>query len=177
MRNWTRTALIALIALVAIGGALSLVNDSKPEPVGKSSTYNEGLCLEAGVAIVIDFGSSAGLDSITRCAKNFEGSGWDLFAATNVEVLGTNQYSVGFVCRIENFPDAAVQDCKDTPTYLEGSWGYYLLDESGSWRVSGRGSSAGEPKCGLAEGWRFIEAGESIGDLVPRVEITPKECS
>lgn len=177
MRHWTRIALIALIALVAIGGALSLANDSKPEPKENTSSYSEGFCPEDGVAIVIDFGSSAGLDPITRCASNFEGSGWDLFAVTKIDVLGTDQYSVGFVCRIENFPDPEVQDCKDTPTYLEGSWGYYLLDESGSWRVSGIGSSASKPKCGLAEGWRFIEAGENIGDLAPRVEITPKECT
>lgn len=175
MRQWTRAALLGLIALVAIGSALSLLEES-PKSI-TNYTSSAGECVEDGVSLVIDFGTSGSNPVITRCAIDFEGSGWELFEATQTVVQGTSQYPVGFVCRIENFPTPETQDCLDTPQYSEGSWGYFLLDENGNWKVSGIGSAQRKTKCGLAEGWRFIEAGEDIGSLQPRANITPRKCS
>lgn len=169
MFSRTRAALIALLLLVAVGGALSWEFE-KTEPESSQTVvpnFVEGECTSNGVTLVIDFGTDSNLDSIVRCAQNFEGSGWDLFAATEIEAIGTDAYPVGFVCRVENYPSSGQQDCADTPKYSEGSWGYYFVNGSGYWQVSGVGAAAREPECGYAEGWRFLLPGENIGELVP----------
>jgi hypothetical protein len=175
MRSQTRTALIALLLLVVVGGALSWAFEENAEPIRETS-FSHGSCQQDGVTLVIDFGTSSTLEPIIRCAENFQGKGWDIFSATEIEVEGTKQYPAGFVCRISGFPDPEIQDCQDTPQYSEGSWGYYLLDDQGNWRVSGVGSLQRSAECGLGEGWRFVEPGESVGEVAPRVKLERRYC-
>lgn len=178
MFSRTRAALLALLLLVAVGGAISWEFNDQENPQSESiaSKFSEGECASNGVTLVVDFGTDSGLPMIVRCANEFSGSGWDIFAATDVEVLGTDNYPTGFVCRLENYPSQDIQDCADTPKYSEGTWGYFLLNEKGEWQVSGVGSAAREPECGFAEGWRFILAGEDIGSLAPSVTPTIASC-
>jgi hypothetical protein len=186
MRLPTRLALIGLLLLVAIGGGFAALSGSKDQgslvsedSIAESVIPNwvEGPCLEDGVTLVVDFGTDAQLDSLVRCAIGFEGSGWDLFAATEIPVAGTKQYPIGFVCRINNYPDLQTQDCNDTPSYMEGSWSYFLKTSSEiSWKVSGIGSASREPLCGEVEGWRFLQSGEGAMEFQPSEDVGTFAC-
>jgi hypothetical protein len=164
--------LSALILLVVAGSALSwalennVIETTSAKPVEVS--YSEGACEQAGVTIVIDFGDSAERDPILRCANDFVGNGWEVFQATAINVSGTNQYPVGFACRIENFPPSSEQNCMDTPKYSEGSWGYFVYTAESGWQVSQVGSAARDAQCGSAEGWLFIGPGQQDAGLLPK---------
>jgi hypothetical protein len=168
--------LLGLILLVAIGWVISwaleneVIQTSSPAEVAMN--FEEGSCEGSGVSVVVDFGAASEKETIVRCAKDFFGTGWDIFLATDLIVEGTKQYPVGFVCRIENFPNPTEQDCQDTPKYSEGTWGYFFLDKEVGWRVSGTGSASRTPECGSAEGWLFLAPGEQAGELTP--SITPE---
>lgn len=179
MPSATRIALIALVLLVAIGGAFSLSSSNQAQQPDADKAveenYSLGECTENGVSLVVDFGSASELDPIVRCAQDFEGSGWEIFQAVGLNVRGTVQYPIGFVCQIEGEPQA--EDCLDTPSYSDGSWGYYILKSESGWQVSGIGSASRQPKCGEAEGWRFLGAGESPGENMPSVVPKILSCS
>jgi hypothetical protein len=124
----------------------------------------------SGVSEFIDFGPGKKIKSF--CAFNFSGTGWDLLTST-AKVVGTSEYPTGFVCRIDGWPTAAMQDCKNTPTYAEGSWAYFLSNEDRSWSFSGTGATTHHPACGSSEAWVWVEAGgdptNAIPSLPPRV--------
>ena len=168
MRLSLRAVLLTLIALVAIGGLVSVL----PSGVGISKNWHEGSCKnEQGVTLVVDFGSSSNRDTLIRCAKGFSATGWDIFAATETAVVGTSQYPTGFVCRVEDLPNQDEQPCTSTPTYDQGNWAYFNAsqDSEGKWMFSSTGSQLRSPKCGSAEGWRFVEPKESQTESMPRV--------
>ncbi|MFM7014131.1 MAG: hypothetical protein ACKOXT_03965 [Actinomycetota bacterium] len=173
-----RPVLLSLLLLVVVGGVISYF---QPKDIPKSSVTVENFaqdeCQQDGVTLVVDFGTNNKTETLVRCAIDFSGSGWELFKATGIEAEGTASYPIGFVCRIAGYPTELNQDCQDTPKYSEGSWGYYQLNEQGKWQVSGVGSAFSKPKCGLAEGWRFIEPGEDVADLAPRIIPEVRVCS
>jgi hypothetical protein len=140
-------------------------------------SYVDGVCDQNGVTLVIDFGASVGREPIVRCAIDFAGNGWEVFQATGIEVSGTNQYPVGFACRIENFPPSSEQNCLDTPKYSEGSWGYFVFTKGSGWQVSQVGSAARNTECGSAEGWLFIGPGQQDEELMPKPVPETVECN
>ena len=162
----------ALILLVVAGSVLSwaLENNVIETTANKEVevSYSEGACQQTGITIVVDFGDSAALDPILRCATGFVGTGWEVFQATAIEVTGTSQYPVGFACRIENFPPSTEQNCMDTPKYSEGSWGYFVYTAESGWQVSQVGSASRDAKCGSVEGWLFIGPGQQDAGLLPK---------
>lgn len=166
--------LIALIALCAIGSLLSLPAAvppyASPDP---KPTFSDGACLDDGVTEVVDFGPER--TPVVYCATNFVGSGWQLLAQ-RLEVEGTIDYPTGFVCRIEGVPSESDQDCANTPTYDEGSWVYFLADDSGKgWRLSGAGAGMRKPRCGTSEAWVF--SGPARPEKVyPSIEPTVFTC-
>ena len=163
--------LSALILLVVAGSVLSWAFENNVIETTSANqvevSYTEGACEQAGVTIVIEFGDSADRETIVRCAIDFAGTGWEVFEATAIDVKGTNQYPVGFACRIENFPASSEQNCMDTPKYSEGSWGYFVFTEESGWQVSQVGSAAKDPQCGSVEGWLFIGPGQQDSGLLP----------
>ena len=164
--------LSALILLVVAGSVLSWALDNKVIETTPAKqievSYREGACEQPGVTIVVEFGDSSEREPIVRCADNFIGNGWEVFQATAIDVIGTNQYPVGFACRIENFPSSSDQNCIDTPKYSEGTWGYFVFTEETGWQVSQVGSAARGAECGSAEGWLFIGPGQQDSGLVPK---------
>lgn len=164
--------LSALILLVVAGSALSWAFENNIiEPTSQEQievSYSDGACEQSGVTLVVDFGESVDRDPIIRCAIDFAGTGWEIFKATDVVVSGTDQYPVGFACRIENFPSSAEQNCIDTPKYSEGSWGYFLFTEESGWQVSQVGSAARDAECGSSEGWLFVGPGQQDAGLLPK---------
>jgi hypothetical protein len=163
--------LVALILLVVFGTVLTWAfeNDVISETSSRSTTvdFSEGSCKSNGVTVVVDFGQSVYRAPIIRCANNFQGTSWDVFKATGLEVDGTKQYPIGFACRIENYPTTTDQNCLDTPKYSEGSWGYFVYTEELGWKVSPVGSATRQAECGSAEGWLFIGPGRQDTGLLP----------
>jgi len=99
MRSRARLIVLsALILLVVAGSVLSwalennVIETTSAKQVEVS--FSEGACEQPGVTIVVDFGDSADLDPILRCANDFAGNGWEVFQATAIDVSGTNQYPV-----------------------------------------------------------------------------------
>ena len=165
------SGLSALILLVVAGSALSWAFENNIiEPTSKKQievSYSEGACDQDGVTLIVDFGESANREPLIRCAIDFAGTGWAIFEATAVAVSGTDQYPVGFACRIEDFPSSEEQNCVDTPKYSEGSWGYFVFKNESGWQVSQVGSATRTAECGSAEGWLFIGPGQQDAGLLP----------
>lgn len=180
MRLNLRVVLVALVALVAAGATVTaLMPQSSDKPSASGPTWFEGACSAArpGVTLAIDFGDAAGRDGAMRCVQNYQGNGWDVIPAAGFSVQGTDQYPTGFTCRIEGWPMVSAQDCADTPTYKEGFWAYYFASpDDSAWRFSGAGATQRTPECGGLEGWRFISAGESAGELAPRFDVHSFSC-
>ncbi len=181
MKLSLRTVLIALIALVAIGGLFSALSGVGPtaspsftpsESANQSREIIEGSqCSKQtpGVSIVIDFSGAA--DNLEFCQQGFEDKGWQLLANI-AEVEGTEQYETGFVCRINGWPARADQDCLDTPKYSEGSWAYFLSNSKHKWSYSGVGATFHKPACGSAEAWLWVPGSKSPTQSLP--SIAPK---
>jgi hypothetical protein len=172
--------LFGLVALVVLGSLWGALNPTTPSKSDKrdsaAATFVAGVCNEnrKGVTAVIDFGKARA--TLSYCAQNFSGTGWGLLAE-QVKVDGTLDYPTGFVCRIEGVPSVEDQDCKNTPTYAEGSWAYFVADEpSEGWVLSGTGASMRRPECGTSEAWVFT-SGKNIEQQKPSLEPVIFSCS
>ncbi len=170
-----RAVLISLIALVAIGG---LVATNGERPVGQNSEQAvfEGACTDQGTTLLIDFGPLSGRDPITRCVTGFTGTGWELFGAAGIKVTGTSEYPEAFVCRLEDFPAASIEDCLGTPGVKNGSWAYLYATgktDAGSWSRSPVGAATRMPGCGESEGWLFVEPGKNQQPNSPSISTKP----
>jgi len=172
MRLFVRLALVGLVALVAIGFLINRTSPSNQEST--PSAAKDGQCSESGTSLVIDFGSGSTRNPIEKCVSNFDGSSWKLFAAAGLEVSGTDQYPVGFVCRINGFPDESVENCINTPGSSTGSWAFFVAID-GKWEYSPVGAAGHKAKCGTAEGWRFLSPGEVLTSA-PRVKPITHSC-
>ena len=163
---------MGLVALVAIGLAWpGLTGGSKRslEPIEHQSKT---------VTLVIDFGDESGrpVESFDLTSIKGDAKGWDLFSAAGLDVLGTDQFPTGFVCRIEGWPGVESRDCADTPTFSEGHWAYYVTNTKlgSGWILSGQGAAMHEPKCAGYEGWSWVKGNEDA--QAPRFKPTHREC-
>ncbi len=168
-----RRVLIALVALVAIGGIWSALfaGSGQPKPSADSDKISGTL--------VIDFGKASGKPVETFDYELPSGStSWDIFNSESIEVEGTQNYPTGFVCRLKDWPTKADQDCADVPTYNEGSWAYYVTNpEFGDgWFMSGVGAATHTPICGGYEAWVWIAPGKSASSTLPNFEPAPRGC-
>lgn len=176
-----RPVLIGLVLLVAAVGLTRIVPSSPAGPsASATSGAVDGQCQKdrPGVTLIVDFGTDAGRDPIVKCALGFnvaggtvsnELSGWQLFSAVGVDVVGTTEYPVGFVCRVAGYPLKADQPCTSTPSYAQGHWAYFYAQAgNGSpnhWTFSGTGAADHKPACGSAEGWRFVTGKQTNGTV------------
>jgi len=182
MRLSLRTVLIALVALVAIGGLFSALSGVSPTA---SATPSETAAVEIiaetqctkttpGVSIVVEFSGAS--QDLEFCQQGFASDGWMLL--TNIaEVEGTEQYQTGFVCRINGWPAPADQDCIDTPKYSEGSWAYFLSNSKHGWSFSGIGSRFHKPACGSAEAWLWVPGSQSPSQSLPTIAPKTFKCA
>ncbi|NBS60737.1 MAG: hypothetical protein EBT26_01590 [Microbacteriaceae bacterium] len=160
------------MALVAIGFLLNRTSPTNPEV--RSSVVSVGQCVESGTSLVIDFGSNSDSSLIQKCVSNYSGTSWNLFAAAGLEVSGTEQYPVGFVCRINGYPTESAEKCTSTPGATTGSWAFFISN-AGKWEYSPVGSAGHRTKCGTAEGWRFLSPTEGL-TTPPRVKPIIHSC-
>ena len=119
---------------------------------------NTGSQSTGAVQLVIDFGSNSGKSTIESTVPNFRGTGWQLLTRAGLKVQGTDEYPNSFVCRINDWPAATEQNCRDTPTYSEGSWKYFIADKKlgSGWIASGIGAAAHQTGCDKAEAWLWV---------------------
>lgn len=170
MRIPLKSILLALIALVAIGSFASQLSETPDVSPTKPASSSGSMCHSNGVTLVVDFGENSKKEALVTCAQNFSGTGWEIFAESGLKVEGTSEFPSSFVCRIQGWPSAEIQDCFDTPTYAEGSWTYYNASGSGGWKLSGAGAATLKPECGTFEGWLFVEPGQDRNKVGPRIE-------
>jgi hypothetical protein len=187
-RKLLRATLIGLVALAgiatfwpALSSAVGFKVDWGSEPKHASmAAVAKGACAGKGVTVVVDFGTTGKKPLSTECVGMMTDplTGWEFISLFDHKVQGTDQYPSGFVCRIDGFPSVANQDCKDTPTYAEGTWAYYQASvaNGGVWKPSPVGAAMTHPSCGSYEGWRFIAAGESTAGERPRFTPKPFDC-
>lgn len=170
--------LITLVAFVGIGGVISTI-PSEVNSTAPAQNVRSGQCQsDAGVSLVIDFGTSSQREVKELCVSKFDSTGWALFAAAAVAVDGTSEYPTGFVCRLDSWPAPSVQPCTKTPTAAQGSWVYFVAAaDSATWQYSGQGAAMRTPGCGETDGWRFVEAGEVISQTTPRVQPSSLSCN
>jgi hypothetical protein len=168
-----RTVLFALVALVALGSLVAV------SPLtGQPHTSQSSDCTGSVNKLVIDFGPGSNIPPIKKCAQNFTGTAWELFAVTGMKVEGTAQYPTGFACRIEGYPSAHAQPCLNTPDGTTGSWAYYFATAATKqWRYSPIGAAMRKPACGDVEGWLFVAPSTNAAELTPSVEPDPVACN
>jgi hypothetical protein len=167
-----RAVLIGLISFVAIGSLVS-VNEGKH----KSNTpqVSSSPCVDSGVTLIVDQGGSQD-QVLIRCVKEFEGTGWNIFRAANLNVQGTAEYPESFVCRIADFPSEDSEACLATPSFTKGTWVYFnATAENAEWMRSGQGAASRKPGCGDYEGWRYITSAAQ-SNTAPRIEARPFKC-
>ena len=170
MRGILRVAFLALLTLVIVGAFWS---QNHAEHLA-----NKGAAETKFVTLVIDYGAKSG-----KPIQRFEvpdapanASGWDLFKFAGVRAEGTEQYPTGFVCRLNDWPSAAAEDCKQTPAYAKGHWAYFVTNRSlgSGWILSGQGAAAHIPDCGSFEGWSWIAGGAN--STAPRFDTKIRGC-
>lgn len=172
MRLFVRLTLVGLLALTALG--FWFTQQPKSGAVITQPTVSAGLCEGNGTSLVIDFGTDNPKETISKCVQNYSGNSWNLFEAAGLKITGTQKYPVGFVCRIEGFPNKSIEPCTETPGTTNGSWAFYIATDQ-SWEYSSYGASTHKTKCGQAEGWRYLLPGEEITE-VPRIEPLKNNC-
>ena len=168
-----RAVLFFLVLLVAAGGAITV---NSTEPAAPENSHSSGPCVAKGVTLVIDYGKT-GPATVVRCANNFSGNSWQLFAAVELLVQGTAEYPQSFVCRINDWPKN--QSCTSTPNPHTGYWKYFIATgENTSWQFSPVGAASRQPKCGDFEGWLYVsqDAQPAHEPAVPNVEPGAFKC-
>lgn len=180
MRLLVRLALLGLVGLVAIGFALNqwVQTDSNPTESPKSSVVVlNGQCETEGVSLVIDFGAEGDIQSLEKCVLNYTDTSWNLFEAAGTTVTGTSKYPIGFVCRIQGFPDEAQEPCLGMPNTKVGSWAYFVAPTgSKEWQYSTWGAANHKPACGTAEAWLFKLPSEDLEEP-PLIKPKTSVCS
>ena len=148
-----RQTLSRVGSVLAIAGAGVLLWSLSSGSFTHSGSESTG-----AVQLVIDFGSDSGKSTIESTVPNFRGTGWQLLTRAGLKVQGTDEYPNSFVCRINDWPEATEQNCRDTPTYSEGSWKYFIADKKlgTGWIASGIGAAAHKTGCGKAEAWLWV---------------------
>jgi hypothetical protein len=179
MRRFVRFSLIGLIALVGIGFAFNQwVQTDAPSDLNKKvPTVSEGLCESDGVSLLVSFGKASSLTDVSKCVTNYIGTSWDLFYAAGMEVSGTSKYPVGFVCRIQDFPNEEQEECRDTSNVSVGSWAYFIAQPGeDSWKYSIWGAATHQVACGSAEAWVFKYPNDDL-ESPPAEQPVTRVCS
>jgi hypothetical protein len=167
MRLSLRVVLVSLVALVAVGALISAPG-AKHQSV--KAHFTAGWCEVNGVSQTIEDATAT-----TRCATDFSGTSWELFAAAGNTVTGTSQYPIGFVCKVNGRP--AAQTCDHTPRYDEGTWAFFVAQpRETSWHYALTGASLHQTVCGSAEGWLWVPASSTPESSMPKTVPETRKC-
>lgn len=173
MRLSLRSVLIALIALVAVGGLIAAL-DSKRSVSNALSSTGKG-----SVQLVVEFGKDSNMRNIDVQVTDFAGTGWQLLEQAGFDVEGTADYPTSFVCRLDGWPTHQMEPCVNGPYGRTGHWSYWVTNaELGNgWIMSGIGAAAHRSKCGQSEAWIWVPAGEGSDQAKPKTPIRVAQCN
>jgi hypothetical protein len=108
----------------------------------------------SGVTVVVDFTAFGGTVQ-TRCAPGSQPSGIAALQNAGFIPVGTRRFGFAFVCRINDLPSAAQQDCVSTPPG-NAYWAYYhALAGATSWSYASSGPTVYAPPLGSIDAWAF----------------------
>jgi hypothetical protein len=109
---------------------------------------------KSGVTVVVDFTAfNKGVQ--TRCAPGSQTSGIAAMENAGFMPEGTARYGLAFVCRINDLPSTAQQDCAGTPP-ANAYWAYYhALEGATTWTYSTTEASSYVPPLGSIDAWAF----------------------
>lgn len=198
MRRALPVALAAALVLGAVAAPFAQAGESRPAGAGAlaaaprtallpSSRGHSGTCTTSrGVSVVVDFRELGG-STVRRCAlpdpgqSAFAGSGTDALRAAGLDVVGTDSYGLGIVCRLAGKPSASTtlqvagrdyrESCRTTPP-TGAHWGYWHTSSAkGSWQLSRYGAASRQAVAGGWEGWSFSLGRTS--DPAPRLAPAP----
>ena len=146
-----------LIALTL--SSLTLAGCTGGQTAAVTKSWTEGACSQdaPGVTLSVDYLG----DVQTHCALNYEGNGWNLFAAAGFKVQGTAKYPTAFACKIDGEPTSFKCDESDPQNSY---WGYYTVTD-GKWGYATTGASDHKSACGSFEGWVFMENENTVSHL------------
>lgn len=173
MRLSMRSVLIALIALVAVGGLIAALDTKRSVSNAQPST-GKGF-----VQLVVEFGADSNIRNIDVQVTDFAGTGWQLLERAGVDVEGTADYPRSFVCRLDGWPKHQMESCQTGPNGRTGHWSYWVTNaELGKgWIMSGVGAAAHRSKCGQSEAWVWVPAGKGSDQVKPQTRIRVAQCS
>jgi hypothetical protein len=108
----------------------------------------------SGVTVTVDF--TAFNDGVqTRCAPGSQSSGIAALENAGFMPEGTQRYGLAFVCRINDLPSTAQQDCVSTPP-ANAYWAYYhALAGATTWTYASSGPESYVPPLGSIDAWAF----------------------
>jgi hypothetical protein len=152
MKKLNAPLIVAAILGLGLSGCSAAI-----EPEKLPNQWISGACSpeKPGVTLATDFQGEVAI----RCARDFKGSGWELFQAVGMKVKGTAKYPNAFACQIDGLPAGA--PCDDS---AGAYWGYYL-GANGEWGYATTGASDQFSKCGSWEGWVYMETESTVSNL------------
>jgi hypothetical protein len=145
-----------LIALALVAGSAFAPELAAPASAGVVS----GSCpTSKGVTVVVNFGSLGGGTQVHCYAgATSSTSGLSALHGAGFSTVGTQHDGDGFVCRIDDKPDAAQENCINTPP-ASAYWSYWQATNGGSWVYSSLGGASSHVHAGGFEGWSFGNGG------------------
>lgn len=108
----------------------------------------------SGVTVTADF-KAFGAAEQTRCAPGAQTSGVTALQHAGFTPVGTRQYGLAFVCRIDNRPTTTAQSCNSTPP-TTAYWDYFHASaRATTWTYATSGAGSYRPAVGSIEAWAF----------------------
>ncbi len=166
MRARVISALLVLSALLGcMCSPAARLPRSRPTPTRLIARW-EPCEPNTGVTVIVDDQHIGEGKIYVGCALGEQANGVEALEHAGFHVEGTNEYGLGFICRIDGEPTLAEQTCTSTPG-ANAYWTYWHGKPGGRWGFSGCGAESCKPAIGSVEGWGF-NAGTN--KPAPRIE-------
>jgi hypothetical protein len=140
---------LTVIALGAAGSTVGLIvapPAANADPIGSCSTTT-------GVIVAVDFAAWGG--NIERGCDATLSTGYDALHVAGFTTAGDTQDGPTFICRINNEPPPAQENCVATPP-AGAYWSYWHADVGqNTWSYSEVGAANYHPPAGSVDAWTF----------------------
>jgi hypothetical protein len=172
MRISPRSALLSLVAIVAIAGLIGALKGGRKV---ETSSLSGG---KGSVQLVVEFGAASGMRTIDVRVPGFSGTGWQLLELAGFDIEGTADYPNSFVCRLDGWPTRSMESCTSGPSGRTGHWAYFVTNPAlgAGWVMSGVGAAAHRAECGQAEAWVWVAPGADTSKTAPKSQPRVFEC-
>lgn len=146
----------AALLLIALAGCSAPVSD--PAPSATESTADGGVCTDAEVTVVVEFGSLEA-PAIRECAP--AGPASEALAAADITTEGTADFGDQVVCRVAEQPAPEVESCATLPA--DAYWAMWVKDGAeAEWAYAEEGVATLELTAGQSLGLVYTEGTDSV---------------